>query len=78
MSNIYKYSLEIGSKKFFCPNCGEKKFVKYLDNETNNYLSEDLGRCDRETNCGYHKKPNNEIVIYNFKSEIVCARFLQV
>ena len=70
MSNMYKYSLEIGSKKFICPNCGEKTFVKYVENETNNYLSEDLGRCDRETNCGYHKKPNNEIIINNHISKV--------
>ena len=74
MSNMYKYSLEIGSKKFFCPNCGKKTFVKYVENETNNYLSEDIGRCDRETNCGYHKKPNNEIIINNFKSETVVRK----
>ncbi len=74
MNKNYKYSLEKGSKKFICPNCDKKTFVKYIDNETNNYLSEDLGRCDRETNCGYHKKPNNEIVIKNFKSEIIVSK----
>ncbi len=56
--------------KFICPNCGKKTFVKYIDNKTNNYLSEDLGRCDRETNCGYHKKPNNEIIYTSKNIEV--------
>lgn len=54
---LYKYSLETGSKKFRCPSCNQKTLVRYLDNETKEYLPEEIGRCDRENNCGYHVTP---------------------
>lgn len=53
----FKYSLDPGSKKFTCPACHKKRLVKYLDNNTGNYLNDDFGRCDRESQCGYHKAP---------------------
>lgn len=58
--NSYKYSLEKNKghkKKFNCPQCGKKTLTKYIDNETGEYLSDNVGRCDREDNCGYHYKP---------------------
>ncbi len=40
-----------------CPKCGHKGvFVRYQD-ERGEYLSNDVGRCNRESKCGYHKKP---------------------
>jgi hypothetical protein len=62
MSLNYKYSLEKGSKKYICPKCSSKTFVKFINNETNEYLSDVYGRCDRETNCGYFKSPSNNEV----------------
>lgn len=56
----YKYSLDKGSKKFICPKCNKRTFVKYIDTETRNYLNDEFGRCDRETNCGYHSTPKGE------------------
>ena len=53
----FKYSLEVGSKKYVCPSCNKKTFVFYVDKETGNYLTNDYGRCDREQNCNYHKAP---------------------
>ena len=53
----YKYSLDTTSRKFHCPNCGKKRFVRYVDNETGQYLPADIGRCDREQKCAYHKTP---------------------
>lgn len=53
----YRYSLDTTSKKFICPNCNEKRFVKYVDNFTNKFLHKDVGRCDREQSCGYHYSP---------------------
>ncbi len=40
-----------------CPACNSKGvFVRYQD-ERGEYLSNDVGRCNRESKCGYHYKP---------------------
>lgn len=52
------YTFDKSSKKFVCPNCNKKRFVRFVNTETNNYLEDIYGRCDRETNCGYFVKPN--------------------
>ncbi len=40
-----------------CPSCDCKKsFVRYVD-EKGEYLSSEVGRCNRESKCGYHYKP---------------------
>jgi hypothetical protein len=57
----YKYNLDKSSKKFICPKCNKRTFVKYIEAESGNCLSDDLGRCDRETNCSYHNIPQSEI-----------------
>lgn len=57
---MYKYSLDKSSKKYICPNCKKKRFVRFINIETNEYLDENYGRCDRETSCGYSKKPEND------------------
>ncbi len=54
---MYKYSLHKKSIKHRCPNCEKNRFVRYVNNETGEYLAEKVGRCDREINCGYHYKP---------------------
>ena len=59
--NQFKYTLDKSSKKFTCPKCNKKTFVKYVDTVTGNYQSEVVGRCDRETNCGYHATPKGEL-----------------
>jgi hypothetical protein len=53
----FKYILDPGSKKYTCPTCQKKTFVKYKDIETGNYLDDQYGRCDREINCGYFTDP---------------------
>ena len=55
--NTYRYTLDKSSKKFVCPACGQKRFVRYIDSETKSYLSEEYGRCDRESKCGHHLNP---------------------
>src|SRR5690606_9961930 len=56
-----KYSLEPykGSKtRFNCPKCESKQaFTRYIDIETNDYIDEYVGRCNKENSCGYHKTP---------------------
>lgn len=56
---MYKYSLDKSSKKFVCPNCNKKTFVRYVDNETTHYLEQQYGRCDRESSCKYHVSPKH-------------------
>ena len=61
----YRYTLDKSSKKFVCPTCSRKSFVKYFNYETDSYLTDDYGRCDRETNCGYHKAPSKGSKYFN-------------
>ena len=54
----HRYSLEKGSEKHICPQCKQKTFVRFVDNQNCTYLSDDVGRCDREQKCRYFKGPN--------------------
>lgn len=58
----FKYLLDKSSKKFICPSCGKRRFVKYIDRQTGNYLDGNYGRCDRSDNCGYFNSPKQEEV----------------
>jgi len=59
----FKYHLDKTSKKFNCPKCGKKRFVKYIETETGHYAESQYGRCDRETSCGYSMYPNNNSIL---------------
>ena len=62
MKNLF--ILDPTSKKYNCPQCNRKSFVKYVHEETKKYeLPHSFGRCDRENSCGYFKKVSKEIVI---------------
>ncbi len=53
-----KYQLDTSSKKWKCPFCNQKTWVRYTHTSSpNDYLEEKYGRCDREVKCGIHTKP---------------------
>lgn len=43
-------------RKDICPSCGQRSFTPYVD-EDGNILDANVGRCDRESKCGYHYAP---------------------
>lgn len=45
--------------RFVCPSCQkrEKTFSFYIDIESGEYLASNVGKCNRESNCGYHYTP---------------------
>lgn len=54
MSSALKFSLEKGSKKHTCPSCNKpKKYNRYVNLETNEYLPIEYGFCERISSCGY-------------------------
>ena len=57
----YRYILQPykGMKtRYRCFNCNHAdKFSKYIDTETNEYLGDKVGRCERLDKCGYHYTP---------------------
>ena len=55
--NQHRYKLEKGSKKHHCPECSKRRFVRYIDTDTGEYLPHLYGRCDRESKCAYHLNP---------------------
>ncbi len=57
VSTTYKFQLDKTSKKVICPGCGQKRAVRYQNIETNEFLPDQVCRCDRESSCGYHYAP---------------------
>lgn len=57
VNTTYRHSLYKGSKKWRCPGCGHNTAVLYVDNETKEFLPDQVCRCDRENRCGYHFTP---------------------
>ena len=45
--------------RYRCPECNyrDKTFVRYIDTETRKHLADHVGRCNRESSCGYHYTP---------------------
>ena len=55
MYNLQKYKGI--SSRYTCPQCGRPhEFVLYVD-ESGNKLADNVGRCNRESSCGYHYTP---------------------
>ncbi len=59
--NEPRYKLEPykGMKtRYTCPSCQQHKvFTLYIDTETSEHLDASVGRCNRESSCGYHYTP---------------------
>ena len=44
--------------RYTCPDCNKaKKYVRYIDKETNRHLPFQYGKCERLNQCGYHLNP---------------------
>ncbi|GAL80005.1 hypothetical protein JCM19274_2677 [Algibacter lectus] len=67
----YKYTLDKSSKKHQCPSCGKKTLVRYINVETNSYINDNSGRCDRESKCQYHKSPKGNEPLVNCNTSFV-------
>ena len=50
-----------GSRRYICPKCQKKEFKVYVKTGTNIVVDSELfGRCNRESNCGYHRYPDKD------------------
>lgn len=59
-TSILRYRLPQKAIKGDCPICGpkhRKTLSRYVDTQTGEPLPDIYGRCDRESNCGYHLSP---------------------
>lgn len=47
------------ASRFRCPGCNhhDKSFVRYIDTDTGIHIHDSVGRCNRESKCGYHVTP---------------------
>lgn len=60
LNSMFQYHLDTSSKKFNCPACDQKRFVRLVDMHTGAYCASEYGRCDREMSCGYFKYPKGD------------------
>lgn len=70
--NYHNYILEPyeGIKsRHICPQCGKREFTLYIDTDTGGFLSDFVGRCNRETSCGYHYPPKEYFLTNGIQHE---------
>ncbi|MCO5949627.1 DUF6371 domain-containing protein [Mucilaginibacter flavidus] len=62
MTNPPRYTLQPYKgmwSRYTCPQClRHRVFSRYIDTATDEPIADDVGRCSREVNCGYHYKPS--------------------
>jgi rubredoxin len=72
--NPHQYILEPYkgiNTRYHCPQCQyrEKTFVLYVDTETMQHVHQTVGRCNRESKCGYHYTPKQYFQDNNISKE---------
>lgn len=56
--------------RYNCPQCQKNKtFTKYIDTETGNHINTLVGKCNRESKCGYHYPPKQYFIDTNTNIE---------
>lgn len=74
----YKYTLEKYSgrtSRHICPQCKQRTLTRYIDIQTKEYISSNVGRCSREEKCAYHYSPkmyfeDNEVTTYTDRPRV--------
>lgn len=65
----YRYTLESGSRRYSCPQCGKKNLKRYIDTDSGSYISDIVGRCNSQNDCGYHLKPKEYFEKYGIQTD---------
>lgn len=78
--NDYKYILEPYkglNSRYNCPNCQRpnKTFSRYINTDTGEQLHPNVGRCNRESNCGYHYTPKQYFQDNNITDQQLTGSF---
>lgn len=67
-----RYSLEKYSgmkSRYLCPECKKRTLTRYIDNDTNIFLADYVGRCSREEKCAYQFTPKMFFAKVGYKVE---------
>ena len=63
--------------RYQCPTCKKAKtFSRYIDTESGQHIHSDVGRCSRESNCGYHRTPKQYFQDNPIAAEILPPKIL--
>ena len=78
----YRYQLERyrgRSTRYICPQCKRKQsFTRYIDTYINNeYISDNVGKCNRIDKCGYHYTPKQYFTDNPWKRDSGCLSVSQ-
>jgi len=77
--NPHRYILEPYkgmNTRYRCPGCQqrEKTFSRYIDTQTGKHVAPTVGRCNRESNCGYHYTPKQYFQDNNISFDTLQAK----